>query len=395
MNPKLLAEQTDARRRLYLSLAVVLILGLVISAFSGVTVRAQAPTPDEIPTLDAASQVSENIVPVQPASYRWPSLAEALTTSGATPPPGTNRGVVMANAAGTLIDVPPYVWYHGCGPTTAGMVLGFWNAQGYNKLFPGSAATQSDEVNQAIASDGHYTDYSLPLDDLAHSESILPDKSEDPVGDEHADNSIADFMKTSQSVHALRYGWSSSRWIEDAFEDYIHYKAPEYSVMVRFLTMEDDLTWDLFRSEMDAGRPVLLIVDTDGDGETDHAGTAIGYDDSEGQMYAVYDSWDTDPHWYEFKQMGPGQQWGIYGAALVNLGATFHVNSTVDEPDANPGDGLCLTVSGVCTLRAAIMEANANPGHDTIMLPTNTYVLPLDGLNENAAATGDLDITRI
>ncbi len=381
-----------ARRRLFFYLAIVSILGLVLSA--GMPVHAQSPAPDDVPTLTEASQTPLSPVLVAPNSYRWPTLEESLTTSGATPPPGTNRGVVQADAAGTLIDVPPYVWYHGCGPTTAGMVLGFWNAHGFNKLFPGSAASQSDTVNQVIASDGHYADYSLPLDDLAHSATILPDKSEDPVGDEHADNSIADFMKTSQSKHLLRYGWSSSRWIADAFENYVHYKAPEYSVMVRFLTMEDGLTWDLFRSELQAGRPVMLIVDTDGDGETDHAGTAIGYDDSQGQTYAVYDTWDTDPHWYEFKKMAPGQQWGIYGAALVNLGSTFLVNSTNDEPDANPGDGLCRTLSGFCTLRAGVMEANANPGHDTILLPSNTYTLTLGGLNENLAATGDLDITQ-
>ena len=35
----------------------------------------------------------------------------------------------------------------------------------------------------------------------------------------------------------------------------------------------------------------------------------------------------------------------------------FTVNSTLDEPDAAPGDGICFsTPSGKCTLRAAIME---------------------------------------
>ncbi|MEM1119531.1 MAG: choice-of-anchor W domain-containing protein, partial [Bacteroidota bacterium] len=42
------------------------------------------------------------------------------------------------------------------------------------------------------------------------------------------------------------------------------------------------------------------------------------------------------------------------------------VNSTGDEGDANPGDGKCLTVNCDCTLRAAIEEANAFAGKDTI-----------------------------
>ena len=46
--------------------------------------------------------------------------------------------------------------------------------------------------------------------------------------------------------------------------------------------------------------------------------------------------------------------------------ATFIVNSTGDGADANAGDGVCNDGSGNCTLRAAIQEANASSGADTI-----------------------------
>jgi hypothetical protein len=76
---------------------------------------------------------------------------------------------------------------------------------------------------------------------------------------------------------------------------------------------------------------------------------------------------------------------------------TFVVNNRNDLPDENPGDGICKAVeTGFfgCTLRAAIMEANAFPGADTIMLQRGTYRLTLSGVsNENAGAIGDLDIT--
>ena len=42
------------------------------------------------------------------------------------------------------------------------------------------------------------------------------------------------------------------------------------------------------------------------------------------------------------------------------------VNSTLDRPDRSIGDGVCATVGGGCTLRAAIQEANALLGQDTI-----------------------------
>jgi hypothetical protein len=74
-------------------------------------------------------------------------------------------------------------------------------------------------------------------------------------------------------------------------------------------------------------------------------------------------------------------------------GSVFTVNSTSDAVDANPGDGVALTAGGVTTLRAAVQEANALAGVDVIDLPAGTYLLTIAGAGENAAATGDLDIT--
>lgn len=72
---------------------------------------------------------------------------------------------------------------------------------------------------------------------------------------------------------------------------------------------------------------------------------------------------------------------------------TFTVNSLFDTPDINPGDGLAEDASGNTSLRAAIQEANALPGADRIDLPAGLFELLTAGRSENAAATGDLDIT--
>lgn len=56
----------------------------------------------------------------------------------------------------------------------------------------------------------------------------------------------------------------------------------------------------------------------------------------------------------------------VFLGPLALSAATFTVNSTDDGPDANPGDGVCATSGGTCTLRAAIQEANALTGTDTI-----------------------------
>ncbi len=74
--------------------------------------------------------------------------------------------------------------------------------------------------------------------------------------------------------------------------------------------------------------------------------------------------------------------------------ATFTVDTTTDAVDTVAGDGVCATAGGACSLRAAVQEANALAGADTIDLPAGTYVLTLGGGAEDAAASGDLDVTE-
>src|SRR6185369_13976777 len=76
------------------------------------------------------------------------------------------------------------------------------------------------------------------------------------------------------------------------------------------------------------------------------------------------------------------------------LATAFTVNSTSDIHDANPGDGVCETAAGnhICTLRAAIEEANKLSGVDTIALQANaTYLLSLTSTVDSQ--TSDLIVT--
>jgi CSLREA domain-containing protein/uncharacterized repeat protein (TIGR02543 family) len=69
---------------------------------------------------------------------------------------------------------------------------------------------------------------------------------------------------------------------------------------------------------------------------------------------------------------------------------TFTVNDTGDAGDNNPGDGTCATAGGVCTLRAAIEEANALAGDAINFSVTGTITLggtELD-IDSNITITG-------
>lgn len=73
---------------------------------------------------------------------------------------------------------------------------------------------------------------------------------------------------------------------------------------------------------------------------------------------------------------------------------TFIVNSLIDAVDANPGDGLAQTASGVTSLRAAIQEANALAGADVIQIPEGIHQLLIASQGDDGAASGDLDLTE-
>lgn len=79
----------------------------------------------------------------------------------------------------------------------------------------------------------------------------------------------------------------------------------------------------------------------------------------------------------------------------VVVPADLTVSSTADLVDVRPGNGICATVSGSCSLRAAIQEANRLPGAQTITVPPGVYDLAIPPAHESGldpAAAGDLDL---
>ncbi len=62
--------------------------------------------------------------------------------------------------------------------------------------------------------------------------------------------------------------------------------------------------------------------------------------------------------------------------AQSGIQASFSVNTHTMDPDASPGNGICADSAGRCSLIAAMQEANALPGADTITIPAGTYYLP-------------------
>jgi hypothetical protein len=238
-------------------------------------------------------------------------------------------GPVWGRGEKVIGGVPGYGWRHGCGPTAAGMVVGYWDGNGFPALIPGNAAVQNDAVNQAIATGNgehtHYSDYSLPMDHHGSDPEPLPDLSEPPPGDEHASNCIADFMMTSWSAADNFYGWSWSSDVDDAFIGYTSYVNATYGANYEATSWREpwgEFTWESFVAEIDADRPMVFLVDYSGDGETDHFVAVIGYRNTYGYPeYACLDTWSPvgSVRWERFWEVSDSHPWGIDAAIYYSL----------------------------------------------------------------------------
>jgi len=213
----------------------------------------------------------------------------------ASPGHGPNVSVIS--------DVPSYLWYHGCGPTSAGMIIGYWDAHGFGNLIPGSNDWSSNQqaVKDMIASPGHVRDY-VPTPDRIPT-------LEDPY---HADDCVADFCLCSRDP--LEYGWSGYRAQDEGLAGYAEYcgyvGSTARNVSLNYL-------WDELVVAIDAAEPCQFLVDTDGNGGTDHFITVIGYDSTPGdRKYACYNTWDHGVHWFAYQHIGIDRPWGIFGGTF-------------------------------------------------------------------------------
>lgn len=71
----------------------------------------------------------------------------------------------------------------------------------------------------------------------------------------------------------------------------------------------------------------------------------------------------------------------VVGFGPATEAAVFTVDTHADGTDADPGDGLCRTSLGQCSLRAAVQEADARLGADRIELPHGIFRLGLGTLS--------------
>ncbi len=224
----------------------------------------------------------------------------------------TNKSILIAcflffvsafsEGATLLQGVPAYAWYHGCEPTSEGMIMGYWDLHGYPNLFnaTGNSVYLTSSVQDEISSPAHNAAY-----DGTDTGATVPLTS------------IADWLGTSKDP--LSFGSSSATNAGAAIVGYTAFKGYTFQTSNKSYSS----TWATIVNEVNAGRPILVFVDSDGNGVFDHAIPVFGYDENrngDGAYYACYNTGGEDetPIWYKFQSyVGGGKPYGVYGSIQI------------------------------------------------------------------------------
>ncbi len=297
---------------------------------------------------------------------------------------------VAAHQVGTqviLANSCDYDWWYGCSPTSAGMVMGHYDRNGYGtdpltnkypalvsggvaeaETYVGPPTGSSAFANNAIASSGHIADFWTGYGN----------SGDDPLGSGRAIpagfNCLADFMGTSQDASGNSDGSTTFWYYTDGaklysmdiygagasyydssgmygmyeYVDHCGYGTGTPSTDTNFFNqyiIEYGATYGFtfaeYKAEIDDGRPVLIHVE-------DHTMFGYGYDDTGGaQTVYLHDTWTAGQH---------SMTWAGSYSGLAHYGVTC---ITVTNGVPEPGTMVLLSVSGVLVLLRRRRSAGA------------------------------------
>lgn len=233
-------------------------------------------------------------------------------------------------STGGLTNTGDYQWWYGCAPTSAGMMMGYYDRNGYNgyiydNLVPGGIAETNTYgnpgalVNTIIASTGHQADFynaaTYGYNTGGDTGYGYLESGDDLASPTHSFDSLADFMGTSQDSLGLLNGLSwtyfngdgspftqavaeaiseweySSMYGIGEYLDYAGYDTVSlYNQQIDTVGLEYGFTFEQYMAEIDAGRPVMVHIAGESIGHS-----MLGYDyyfsGTGTPMVRFYDTW--------------------------------------------------------------------------------------------------------
>ena len=248
------------------------------------------------------------------------------------------RIVEARRQGGNLSNTPDYRWWYGCTPTAAGMMMGYYDRNGYGGLvyhnlvpggraelttYPTGAPAGTYRAQAAIASNPHIADYWTGIGNSGDDTCSGNLTTCHGGGD-----CLADFMGTSQDMMWLYSGcsdvvtfpansdggtliwnwpdgtiltaetmggWTNCYWETSGMYgigEYVQYAGYNYvtgSLYNRYIypyaANPTGFTYANFKTQIDAGRPVIIQL---------QGHSMLGYGYLDPNTVYIYDTWD--PH---------------------------------------------------------------------------------------------------
>ena len=214
---------------------------------------------------------------IDPASGWVLGIARDINNSGQIAGTGSHNGNVRAfllTPIHAIAGVPEYEWRRGCSPTSATMMIAYWDQNGYPNLWTGTPPTSNDPADDAD-----------PVNIVIEHMGELMGTTTDGTGSTNPSNipkALRDFAQERDSTYKFKSG---NKYVSDGV-----------------------FTLDYLKTEIDAARPMHVGVkgdqlDTDPRNRWGHSVVAYGYEDNPGthdDWIAVRDTWlDGDSNGYD------------------------------------------------------------------------------------------------
>lgn len=320
-------------------------------------------------------------------------------------------------ATGTnVLTVPAFNWVFGCSAVSGAMIAGYYDRNGYPNIYTGPTdsgvmpltnapwPTWSDGFNSypnnpLIASKdgldgrngkGSINDYWVQYDSSTSDPYITGNWTQHIWG-----TAIGDYMKTSQSAYGNTDG-SSHFWnyssttpllcssmpsmsgtvntitntlsnLDATYGRKLFYEARGYTVTDCYNQKTDNngggFTFAMFKSEIDAGHPVLLNL-------AGHSIVGVGYDESTSPATIyIHDTWDDNNHTMSWGGSYSGM--ALQSVSIVNLASPFSGSALLTVSKTGNGTVTSspygISCGGTCsytfgTPQTVVLTATADSG---------------------------------
>jgi hypothetical protein len=299
----------------------------------------------------------------------------------------TADGQILARhlAIGVLGSAPDYDWWYGCSPTSVGMIMGFYDRNGYGghcytNLLPGATAELSNYGNSSALANG-----------MIASTQHINDYWPNPDVGSHTPNCLADFMGTSQnhgSPEPCGYPGLGGTWFwnwtdghpltpADAVAlgvqtcdgmygvyEFLTYRGYNYAALYSqyiYGYNGNTLGFSLaqYQAEIDGGRPMVIQV-------SGHSMFGYGYS---GSTVYVHDTWTEGAHTFDWATNYSGlTHYGVM-PLTVSGGESCSIWSYCYQDTNYPVTQLQLNIEGNIIRGQAVA-----PGYSGFPAPITGYI---------------------